>query len=65
MTADDTAIARMRARAQASWDAADQPQPWIDPARDVWVDSAAEERQDRRAYELAHLEDREEMARWG
>ena len=59
MTADDPAIDRMRARAQAAWDAAAEPQPYINPAADVWTDVAAEERQDRRAHELAHLEYRE------
>lgn len=63
MTTEDPAITRMRAWAQAAWDAAGEPQPWEDPTRAAAIDAAAEERQDRRAYELAHLEDREEMSR--
>lgn len=62
MTADwEAALERMRARAEAAWEAAAEPGPYIDPRRDEWIDYAAEERADRRAYELARLEDREEM----
>lgn len=58
---DECVIEPLRQRAAAAWDAAAVPGPYIDPARDAWVDQAAELRAEERAYELAQLEDREEM----
>lgn len=55
-------VERMRTRAEAAWEAAAEPGPYVDPRRDEWIDAAAEERADRRAYELARLEDREGMS---
>lgn len=64
MTADDPAITRMRARAQAAWDAAAQRQPWEDPARQEAIDARAESRREQDNYEYAELVMREEDARW-
>lgn len=58
---DECVLEPMRQRAAAAWDAADQPQPYTDPRRDEWTDHWAERRAEDRAYELARLEDREEM----
>lgn len=63
MTSSDP-LAVHRARAQAAWDhAANNPPPYITPA-----EIAAGERGERiaedHAYELARLEDREEMSTW-
>lgn len=59
---DECVLEPMRQRAAAAWEAAANPGPYINPLRDAAIDAAAEDRQDRRAYELAHLEDREESA---
>jgi hypothetical protein len=59
MTAEDDQLARMRARADAMWEAAKQPGPYIDPVRESWIDHHAEMRAENRAYEHNQLEDRE------
>lgn len=56
---DECRLDVLRNRADAAWEAAAQPGPWIDPVRDSAADTAAENQADQRAYELAHLEDRE------
>ena len=59
---DECVIEPLRQRADDAWNAAAQPQPWIDPVRDGAADSAAEARKEERAYALGRLEDREERA---
>lgn len=57
---DECVLEPMRQRAAAAWEAAALARPI--PERDQWIDVAAENRADRRAYELAQLEDREEAS---
>ena len=59
---DCATIRRATKAAEDAWNAAAQPQPWIDPVRDGAADSAAEARKEERAYALGRLEDREERA---
>lgn len=60
---EDCLLEPLRQRAAAAWEAAATPGPYINPARDTAIDQAAELRAEQRAYELAQLEDREEMRR--
>lgn len=59
---DECALEPLRQRAAAAWEAATEPQPWVDPVRDGAADPYAELRADDRAYELHLLQDREEAS---
>lgn len=61
---DCATIRRCTAAAERAWSAELDP-TWIDPRNQADIDTAAENRRDDRAYELAHLEDREEQSRYG
>lgn len=56
---DECRLDLLLMRANSAWNAG--PAGWSDPAKDAQIDAAAEERADRRAVELAHLEYREGM----
>lgn len=57
---DCATVRRITRAADAAWEAATEPGPYIDPNRRSWADHWAERRAEDRAYGLARLEDREE-----